>query len=428
MFWKLQENILEKEDIDLLAHFIKTTDRFTQFVKVREFEEAWSAWQGSTYSVYVNSGSSANLLMMNLMKQIRGWKDKDEIIVPAVTWVTNITPVFQCGLKPVFVDINLDDFSFDYDGIASKITPRTRAIFVTHLLGFPADIPRIRKIIGDRPIEILEDCCEAHGAKIGKTNVGNFSACSSFSFYWGHHMTTVEGGMICTDDEEIYKLAVLKRSHGLVRELPPRYHEKYKEKYPDIDFNFLFLTDGFNVRNTELHAVLGLSQIKHLDRYIEIRNKNHARFLEILSLYAEHLLLPDKKGLSSFSLPFIFRDSVKKKAFENILRNAEIETRPIISGNLMRQPFLANFRTGEAFKNAETVHMNGFYIGNNQFVDEVRLSKLKQLLADFFAPRAETKINPPTFPQSIVSRGKDLKPTFIPAAEPLGIREGGGIK
>lgn len=384
MLWKLQENILEEKDIAELVDFIRTTKRFTQFNVVKKFEEAWSKWQGCKYSVYVNSGSSANLIMISLMKELRGWKDGDEIIVPTVTWVTNISPVFQCGLKPVFVDINLNDFSFDYDAIEKKITPRTRAIFVTHLIGFPADIPRIKKIIGSRKIDILEDCCEAHGAKVGNEKIGNLGVCSAFSFYWGHHMTTVEGGMICTNDEEIYKLAVLKRSHGLARELPERYHAFYKEKYPDIDFNFLFLTDGFNFRNTELHAALGLSQVKHLDNYIAIRNENHKKFLEIISSYEESLMLPYKEGISSFSLPFIFKKPGRAQALKEKLREAGIESRPVISGNLMRQPFLLAYGKAEEFPNAEMLHTDAFYIGNNQFVNEERLSKLSSILKDFF--------------------------------------------
>jgi CDP-6-deoxy-D-xylo-4-hexulose-3-dehydrase len=387
LWWRLQENVLEKKDIEELVDFIRTTDRFTQFVKVREFEDAWSSWQGCKYSVYVNSGSSANLIIMNLMKELRGWRDGDEVVVPTVTWVTNISPVFQCGLRPVFVDVNLEDFSFDYDKLAASITPKTRAIFVTHLIGFPADIPRIKKIIGNRPIDILEDCCESHGAMSGKEKIGNLGACSSFSFYWGHHMTTVEGGMVCTNDEEIYKYAILKRSHGLARELPERYHEPFKIKHPEVDFNFLFLTDGFNFRNTELHAVLGLSQIKHLDRYIAIRNVNYKKFLEIIRPYEQFLLLPQNDGISSFCLPFLLRDAADQLALQQALTGAGIESRPIISGNLMRQPFLARFKK-EHFKNAEFIHQNGFYIGNNQFVNDERLAKLAVLLKDFFSVRA----------------------------------------
>ncbi len=385
MFWPLQENVLGKRDIETLVRFIRTTHRFTQSTKVREFERAWSKWQGCRYSLYVNSGSSANLLLINAAKELYGWADGDEVIVPAVTWVTNISPVIQCGLKPVFVDINLDDFSFDYDALARCITERTRAIFVTHLIGFPADIARIRSIVGQRPIQVLEDCCESYGAKVGGKKVGNFGAGSSFSFYWGHHMTTVEGGMVCTNDEDFYKLLRIKRSHGLARELPAQDHEQLRRLHPDIDFNFLFLTDGFNFRNSEIYAVLGLSQLKHLDKYNRIRNRNHRKFLALIKTYKDRLRVADHKGLCSFCLPFICLNPHDKAALQGLLSGAGIETRPIISGNLMRQPFLQQYRDNERFPNADLVHMNGFYIGNNQFVDDKRLKKLQTLLKGFFA-------------------------------------------
>lgn len=384
MFWKLQENILDISDRAALANFILSTERFTQFIKVREFEEAWSKWQGCKYSVFVNSGSSANLLIISLMKELYGWQDGDEIMVPAVTWVTNISPIRQCGLKPVFVDVNLKDFSFDYESLALKITPRTRAIFVTHLIGFPASIPRIMKLIDGRDIRILEDCCESHGASLTGIKVGNWGDCSSFSFYWGHHMTTVEGGMICTNDERIFKLALLKRSHGLARELREEHHQEHKDSYPEIDFNFLFLTDGFNVRNTELHAVLGLSQLNRLDDYIAKRNRNHLRFLEILKFYSRYLMLPWNPGISSFCLPFLFSDATFRNEFRKALKEAGIESRPFIGGNLLRQPFLRRSGCDSKFPNADFLHFNAFYIGNNQFVDDVRLDRLSDILNKFF--------------------------------------------
>jgi len=384
MYWKLQENILEEKDIGILVDFIKTTKRFTQFDRVKEFEEAWSKWQDCKYSVFVNSGSSANLVIINLMKEKENWKDGDEIIVPAVTWVTNIAPIFQFGLKPVFVDVNLEDFSFDYKRLSEKITDQTRAIFVTHLIGLPANITKIKEIIGDRNIKILEDCCESHGAEIDGVKVGNFGDLSSFSFYWGHHMTTVEGGMVCTNDKEIYKQALLKRSHGLARELPQEFHEHYRNEYPDIDFSFLFLTDGFNFRNTELHAVLGTAQIEHLDKYNQIRKDNYQKFLKIIEPFHNHLYHIDKEGSSPFCLPFLLRDANLKGQLQKKLTDSGIESRPIISGNLLRQPFLKGYGNSADFKNAEIVHQNGFYIGNNQFVNESRLGVLKDILADFF--------------------------------------------
>lgn len=385
--WKLQENIIDHSQIDVLIKFIQTTERYTQFTEVRKFEDAWSKWQGCKYSVFVNSGSSANLVILDILKELFKWQSGDEIIVPVVTWPTDISPILQFGLKPVFVDINLQDLAFDYNDLEKKISLKTRAIFLTHLLGFPADIERIKKIIGKKNIQLIEDCCESHGAMINGKKIGNFGICSSFSFYWGHHISTVEGGMICTNDEKIYKLAILKRSHGLARELPEKYHAYYKRKHQNIDFRFLFLTTGFNVRNTEFSAVLGSTQLQHLDRYIATRNNNYKRFIEILSSYRDSFLIPYKDGISSFVLPFFLKTKKNKENLQEYLTKKEIESRPIVTGNLLNQPFLQSFSALNKFPNANFIHANGFYIGNNQFVDNKRLDYLKKVLDEFFQNR-----------------------------------------
>lgn len=385
IIWKLQENIIDHPQVDILINFIKTTERYTQFTEVKKFENAWSEWQGCKYSVFVNSGSSANLVILDLLKEVYKWQNGDEIIVPVVTWPTDISCVLQFGLKPVFVDINLQDLAFNYDDLERKISPKTKAVFLTHLLGFPADVEKVKKIIGNRNIHLIEDCCESHGAIINGKKIGNFGICSSFSFYWGHHISTIEGGMICTDDEEIYKLAILKRSHGLARELPKKYHSFYKNRYRDIDFRFLFLTTGFNVRNTEFGAVLGLSQLKQLDRYIEIRNNNYRRFINILSSYRNFILIPYKDGLSSFVLPFFLKNKKDKETLQEYLTKKDIESRPVVAGNLLKQPFLKSFSVQDKFPNANFIHTNGFYIGNNQFVDQKRLDYLKSVLDEFFS-------------------------------------------
>lgn len=384
MFWKLQENVINESDLDLLVSFIKETKRFTQFTKVAEFEAAFAKWQGGQYCVFVNSGSSANLLLVNSAKEYLGWNDGDEVIVPAVTWPTTVTPVLQCGLTPVFVDANLSDFSLDYDKVSSKITSKTRAIFVAHLLGFPANIARLKEIISDRDIVILEDCCESQGAKLNGIKVGNLGIAGTFSFYWGHHMTTVEGGMLCTNDEELYKLFLLKRSHGLARELPPENYDKLKEAYKDIDFNFLFLTDGFNVRNTEFNAVLGIAQLAHINSFIIQRNKNYQAFIKICKEYRDELILLEVPDISSFVLPFLFRSKERKETFQKKIRDRGIESRPLISGNLLRQPFLSKYYNTTDYPNADFIHTNAFYIGNNQFVDEHRLDILASFMDDFF--------------------------------------------
>jgi len=382
MFWRLQENVISASDLEALVDFIKHTTRFTQFTKVKEFERAFAEWQGSRYAVFVNSGSSANLLLVNTLKELQGWQPADEIIVPAVTWPTTVTPVMQCGLTPVFVDANVTDLGMDYSEVERKISPRTRGIFVAHVIGFPADVCRLKSIIGDREIALMEDACESQGARLRDRKVGSFGAGGTFSFYWGHHMTSVEGGMLCTDDEDVYKTSVLKRSHGLARELPSEYHADLARRYPDIDFTFLFLSDGLNIRNTEFGAVLGLRQLNRLDDYIATRNANYARFVTACDRYPDDLLVVRSPGVSSFVLPFLFKNVDRKHAFQRAITAAGIESRPLISGNLLRQPFLRHYYRAGEFPNADFLHEHAFYIGNNQFVDAERMAVLEQLMAE----------------------------------------------
>jgi len=382
--WKLQENILEKSDKDKLSEFINSTDRFTQFNTVKLFEKAWSKWQGCKYSVFVNSGSSADLVMLDAVKEYYGIPDNSEVLVPAVTWTTNVTSVIQTKLKPVFVDINLNDLSFDYSGLEKAVSPRTRIILITHLIGLPANIAKIKAIAKKHDIIVLEDCCESHGALFEGKKIGNHGAASTFSFYWGHHMTTIEGGMLCTDIEALNDLFILKRSHGLARELDPSKHDAYRKKYPDVDFNFLFLTHGYNFRNTELHATIGIEQLKHLDQYIAVRNANYEKFARIISPIGDKMHLCDVKGVSSFCLPFIFRDKKDRDILQSKCRANEIETRPVISGNLLRQPCFKAYGDHSCFPNAEVVHQNGFYIGNNQFVNDERLKMLEDIIKESF--------------------------------------------
>mgnify|MGYP001301670912 FL=1 len=384
MYWPLQENFLDTKTVNDLCYFIKSNNRLTQFTKVRNFEKNFSKWNGSKFSIFVNSGSSANLIMVQSCKEIYKWKNNDEIIVPSVTWPTTVTPVSQSGLKTIFVDVNLEDFSFDYDDLKKKITDKTKAIFVAHLIGFPANIKKIKQIIGKKKIVLLEDCCESQGAKIKKKKVGNFGIAGSFSFYWGHHMSTIEGGMICTNNEKFYNLCLLKRSHGLARELPLKKQNFYKRKYNKNNFKFLFLTDGFNLRSTEINAFLGLKMLKKINSWIKIRNDNYKNFINIIKKYKNKFkLLKNQKDISSFVLPFLMVNKIDKMKLENLLNTHGIETRPFIAGNLLRQPFLSRYRNKNFF-NAEIIEHNAFYIGNNQFVNKKRINKLEIILDNFF--------------------------------------------
>ena len=317
MYWPLMKNCITEDDKRAMIDFISSTDRFTNGPRVREFEKTWSEWLGCKYSLFVSSGSTANLLLISAIKEKHNLKRGDKVLVPAMTWVTNISPIMQLGLEPVFCDVDLDNFGFDLTHLqyVAEKNPDIKAVFVTHLFGIPADIDAYRQVLPNAIF--IEDVCESHGATYKGKKAGTLSEGSTFSFYFGHHMTTIEGGFVCTDDIELYNLMKMKRSHGMAREALPEKYEEYKSKYPDVHPQFLFVTDGFNLRSMELNAVLGISQIKRLDGYVERRREIYDRFLKMIARY-EIFNIPAQEGNSSFCLPFICKDSRDQKQIGKI--------------------------------------------------------------------------------------------------------------
>jgi CDP-6-deoxy-D-xylo-4-hexulose-3-dehydrase len=365
-----------------MIKFILTTKKFTNGEKVKEFESKWNQWLGSKFSLFVSSGSTANLLLLSAVKELYGFQDGDKVLVPACTWVTNVSPVFQVGFEPIFADVNLKNFSFDVEELEKlkKTHPDIKIIFVTHLLGLPAEIEKFKKIFPKAIM--LEDICESHGVeKTPGVKHGSDSIGATFSFYFGHHMTTVEGGMVSTNNRDLYELMRLKRSHGMAREASPYRFEEYKKQHPDLPPSFLFITDGYNLRNHELPAVLGMSQLKRLDRMIEIRKENYKKFIEIVSRHSDQFFIPEYTELnSSFCFPLICKEkttiALLKKAFED----NGIEHRPVVSGNLLKHPFLKKYKISTADKNISLIHENGIYIGNNHFVTDENMSLLDKIL------------------------------------------------
>lgn len=382
MRWPLMGETITFADRLKLAHFVLTTKKFTAGNHVQEFEHSWNNWLGSKHSLFVSSGSTANFLLIAAVKELYNLNPGDKVLLPACTWVTNIGPILQLGLVPIFCDINLEDFSFDLDE-AKKIAKKHRdikLIFVTHLLGFSAQNEKIQEIFPSAII--LDDVCESHGCKSPNGEKrGSDSIGSTFSFYFGHHMSTVEGGMISTNNTDLYDLMKMKRSHGLARESIK--FDFYANQYSDIDRQFLFITDGYNFRNHEFGAVLGKNQLKRLDDMIAQRRKNYSIFVDIISKY-QTLFYPASlnETNSSFCLPFICRsESIMHKMKEMFVKN-KIEYRPVVSGNLLRQPFLKGYEllTDKKVSNAEIIHRQGVYIGNNHFVNENDMLFLKTLI------------------------------------------------
>ena len=385
MFWPLMKDCITQEDKDSLLDFIQTSNRYTNGPKVKEFEKQWSEWLGTKYSLFVSSGSTANTLLLSAIVEKYNLKKGDKVLVPAMTWVTNIEPVIQLGLKPIFCDVEPDTFSFDLDHLnkLSKEHKDIRVVFVTHLFGVPAPINEFKKIIPNAVY--LEDCCESHGAEIYGKKVGTLSEGSTFSSYFGHHMTTVEGGFVSTDNTELYELMRAKRSHGMARECSPEVFEQYKRDYPEVDERFMFVTDGYNLRNTEFGAVLGLSQLPRLNDMIEKRREICDIFVSILKKYDDTFHIPNFNGNSSFCLPFILNDKNIKKDLQEYLEHNGIETRPLCSGNLLRQPFLKKYSLYLDNPRVDYLHFNGFFIGNNHLVTDDDIYKLRRILDDYFS-------------------------------------------
>ena len=383
MKWPLMRNNITLGDRFQLAKFVLTSDRFTNGRKVREFESKWSQWLGSKHSLYVSSGSTANLLLLSAVKELYGLKNGDKVLVPSDTWVTNIAPVIQLGFTPIFCDINTDNFSFCEDDLEyiSKTHPDIKLIFVTHLIGFPANNNLYKKLFPEALI--LDDVCESHGCRSSDgSRVGSNSLGATFSFYFGHHISTVEGGMVCTNNDDLYNLLRLKRSHGLARE-SDRYDD-YVKLYPDISKQFLFVTDGYNFRNHELGAVLGLSQLKRLDSYIERRNNNYQLFINLISKYSHKFKVPVfHSGCSNFCLPLLCKEKEDADKLKRLFDDNGIEHRPIIGGNLLKQPFLSNYSivTNKSNLTVDFVHYNGLYLGNNQFIGKKEIDLLDNVLS-----------------------------------------------
>jgi len=383
--WQLMTNNILQDDKKALLNFIKSTNKFTNGIKVKEFEKKWSKWLGVKYSTFVNSGASANLISLHILKELK--RNKSEVILPAFTWNSDVVSVLNAGFKPIFVDIKLRNLALDEEQVKKKINKNTAAIFLTHAMGFPGISSNFLKFIKKRKIFLIEDVCESHGAKLNNKKLGSLGDISNFSFYYAHHMTTIEGGMICTNSKQIDTIVKMKRGHGLLRDSQNEtLINKTKRKLKDLNSDFIFLTEGFNLRNNELSAVIGLQQLKRLNKIIKARNINHRLFIKHLrkDIFFTDF---DLKGSSNYAFQLILKKR-NKKLFNkvlSVLKNNSIEYRvgSVGGGNQLRQPYLRsyNFRKKyKTLKNTEHMHFYGLYIGNYPHLDHKKIIKLCKLL------------------------------------------------
>jgi CDP-6-deoxy-D-xylo-4-hexulose-3-dehydrase len=380
--WPLINNNINGDDKGELINFIARSDRFTNGPAVKEFEEQWSEWLGVKHSVMVNSGASANYISIAMVKEIVG---VGEVIVPPIGWVSDISSVVNLGMTPVFVDININNLSITAENIKRAITEKTKAIVLVHCLGFNAINEEIIKIARDNGLCLIEDCCESHGATFEDRKVGSFGDISLFSFYYGHHITTIEGGMICVNNPKLYDLAKLFRSHGMTREASQGVQDIHKDKYPDLNPLFTFAVAGFNMRSTELNAVLGINQLKRLDSVIEKRSHNLKVWLEHLDMN-KFITSFDLKGNSNFALPLVMQAVEKEKLKDvcKILENEGVEYRlgTAGGGNQARQPYLKKYphRIEGNLPVANYIHDYALYIGNHTELTDDQIINLTDKL------------------------------------------------
>tara|TARA_R100001594_G_scaffold45245_2_gene78011 strand:+ start:823 stop:1980 length:1158 start_codon:yes stop_codon:yes gene_type:complete len=375
--WPLINDNITQEDKEALAEFILNSNRFTNGPKVREFEKAWSEWLGVKYSVMVNSGASANYITMAITRELKG--QTGEVIVPPIGWVSDVASIINTGLTPVFVDVDKSNMAIAYENIKNAITEDTKAIVLVHCLGFNGLNEKLIQLALTHNLLLIEDCCESHGAIFKEDRVGSWGDMSCFSFYFGHHITTIEGGMICTDNYEIYQLAKLFRSHGMTREVDAETHDKYYEE--GLNPLFTFGVPGYNMRSSELNAVLGLKQMERLDYNIECRRDNLAVWLENLDS-EKYFTDFDTEGNSSFALPLILAqpDTALLKKICAFLKKEQVEYRlgTAGGGNQARQPYLKNysFRQADDLDNANYIHDNSLYIGNHTELNKEQIVEL----------------------------------------------------
>jgi len=371
----------ERATKEKLCKFIRNAKQLSMGKYVSDFEKAFSEWQGRRYSVMFNSGSSANLALIQVLINLGKIKIGDSVGFSAVTWATNVMPLINLALRPAPIDIELDTLNISLKGlVAAHKKHKFKLLFITNLLGYCHDIDKIRDFCKKNKILLIEDNCESLGSEYKKIKLGNFGHASTFSFYVGHHMSTIEGGMVCTDDKEIDTMLRIVRSHGWDRHLSLAEQTKLRKKFKIDEFygKYTFYDIGYNLRPTEIQGFLGLDQLKYLSGTINKRAKNY-RQLEKIYTNLDFIKM-DTSGMtkvSNFAFPLICKTKSLRDKYIELARKVEVEIRPVVAGNINNQEFFVkHVPKSHNLPNAEYIHHNGFYFGNNPELTQKEINLL----------------------------------------------------
>lgn len=375
----------DHKEVDAINRVI-ASGNFSMGKEVFSFEEEFAKYTGSKYCVMVNSGSSANLVMVGAMfyKKNNPWKIGDEVIVPAVSWPTTYYPLYQYGLKIKFVDIDLETLNFDLNALEKAITPQTRGILAVNLLGNPNEFERIQNMIKGKDITLLEDNCESLGAVYKGKQAGTFGVMGTFSSFFSHHIATMEGGMVVTDDQELHHILLCLRAHGWTRNLPKENLVCGTKSDDAFEESFRFVLPGYNVRPIEMEGAIGKEQLKKLPSFIKERRDNAVHFQEVFRNHPKFFIQKEIGESSWFGFSMVFKPeaNVNRKDIVKILDQHKIESRPIVAGNFAKNE-VVKFFNHEIFgelKNAQWIDKNGLFVGNNQVDIRAQIDLLEKAL------------------------------------------------
>ena len=382
MFYPLATSSWDDLEIQAIQKVVKT-GMYTMGPLVAQYEKEFAKFLGAKYCVMCSSGSTANLLMVAALfyRKSNPLKRGDEVIVPAVSWSTTYYPLYQYGLKLKFVDIDLETLNFDLKALESAITDKTRMIMTVNLLGNPNDFTTIKKLIGGRDIELVEDNCESLGATFQGQQAGTFGSMGTYSSFFSHHISTMEGGIVSTDDEELYHLLLCLRAHGWTRNLPRENKVTGTKSDNSFEESFKFVLPGYNVRPLEMSGAIGLEQIKKLQNFVDVRCENAALFQELFGNHPDVFIQKEVGKSSWFGFSFVIKPGSKVHRLKLIdhLTKAGVECRPIVAGNFAKNEVLRwfDYEIHDSLPNADHIDSHGFFVGNHQIPMKNQIRRLR---------------------------------------------------
>jgi len=380
---KLANDTIARAEIDELISWLGTNPPLTMGEKTKEFEAAFADMLGVKHSVFVNSGSSANLLMVYALKEKYGI---NKMAVPALSWVTDVSPLIQLGIEPVLIDCNMEDLSLDIDHLEEVMREGgLDAVLSVSVLGFTPNMSRLLNLCNEYGVRLIEDNCESLGSLKGSKHLGTWGEMTSHSFYFGHQMSTIEGGMVSTNDTELYNLIKMLRSHGWARDVGAETRAALRDRWGVDDFQemFTFYVPGFNLRSTEIQAFLGLGQIERLSSMVECRHENFKLYhetLDLANMWVPHHAWFDKVSNLAYPVVSHERDNIAKRLHEN-----NIECRPIIAGSMGQQPFYKEKYGATFLPNADRIHKHGLYVPNTPDLTIPDIKKICRVLTSYYA-------------------------------------------